>query len=127
MTNQINSIKKVFDWFLCLIVLNILPIKFALAQSNDGYGLETAAQSAGLKRDIDLPTMAGQIVGSVLGLVGVIFLVLMIYSGITWMTAAGNENSIKKAKQILTASIGGLINILSAYAITSFLGGALGT
>ena len=107
MTNQINSIKKVFDWFLCLIVLNILPIKFALAQSNDGYGLETAAQSAGLKRDIDLPTMAGQIVGSVLGLVGVIFLVLMIYSGITWMTAAGNENSIKKAKQILTASISG--------------------
>jgi len=127
MTNQINSIKKVFDWFLCLIVLNILPIKFALAQDNDDYGLETAAQSAGLKRDIDLPTMAGQIVGSVLGLVGVIFLVLMIYSGITWMTAAGNENSIKKAKQILTASIGGLIIILSAYAITSFLGGALGT
>lgn len=127
MTNQINSIKKVFDWLTSLFVLNILFVKITLAQNNDGYGLETAAQSAGLKRDIDLPTMAGQIVGSVLGLVGVIFLVLLIYSGITWMTAGGNETSIKKAKQILTASISGLIIILSAYAITSFLGGALGT
>jgi hypothetical protein len=42
-----------------------------------------------------------------------------------WMTAAGSEEQIKKAKQILAAAIVGLIIVLSAYAITQFIGGAL--
>lgn len=127
MVSQIKLIKKTLNWLFYLTAINLVFVKFSLAQNEDSYGLETTAASAGLKKEIDLPTAAGQLVGSILGLVGVIFLILMIYSGITWMTAGGNENSIKKAKQILTASISGLIIILSAYAITSFLGGALGS
>jgi hypothetical protein len=43
-----------------------------------------------------------------------------------WMTSGGNEERVKKAKQILIAAIIGLVIILSAYAITNFIGTAFG-
>jgi hypothetical protein len=64
----------------------------------------------------------GQIIGAVLAFVGVLFLLLIIYAGITWMTAAGNETTITKAKTLIINATIGLIIILAAYAITSFLG-----
>ena len=64
----------------------------------------------------------GQIIGLVLSFIGVVFLVLMIYAGITWMTAQGNDQTISKAKDLIVSSIIGLIIVLAAYAITSFIG-----
>ncbi|MDI3496162.1 MAG: Type secretion system pilin [Patescibacteria group bacterium] len=69
-----------------------------------------------------LQTKAGQIIGTVLSFVGVLFLVLMIYAGILWMTAQGNETQVAKAKNLLMNGIIGLIIVFSAYAITSFIG-----
>ncbi len=57
----------------------------------------------------------------VLSFLGLIFLVLILYAGFLWMTAAGNEEQIGKAKSIFTSGIMGLIIILSAYAITYFV------
>ena len=34
------------------------------------------------------------LIGFALSLVGVIFLILMVYGGITWMTASGNDKSV---------------------------------
>jgi hypothetical protein len=56
-----------------------------------------------------------------LGFVGVIFLVLTIFAGFTWMTAAGNTEDIEKAKKMLEAAIIGLVIVFSAYAITYFV------
>ncbi len=67
-------------------------------------------------------TKIGLIIGTVLTFVGVIFLILIIYAGILWMTAAGNEQSIAKARTIIINSAVGLIIVLAAYALTSFLG-----
>lgn len=67
-------------------------------------------------------TLAGKIIGVVLSFVGVIFLILTIYAGITWMTAEGNEQKVSEAKDLLINSIIGLIIIFAAYAITAFVG-----
>lgn len=69
--------------------------------------------------------IVGVIIGVVLSFVGVIFLILTIYAGYLWMTASGNEEQIKKAQNILRNSIVGLIIVLSAYAITAFIGNVL--
>lgn len=69
-----------------------------------------------------LQTKAGQVIGVVLSFVGVIFFGLMIYAGILWMTAQGNDQQVAKAKGILVSSIIGLIIVFAAYAITSFIG-----
>ena len=55
-------------------------------------GLDTAAGSGGAGFSmLDLPSTIGKIVGILLSFVGVLFFLLMIYGGIIWMTARGNE------------------------------------
>jgi hypothetical protein len=46
----------------------------------------------------------------------------MIYAGILWMTAEGNDQQVAKAKSLLINSIIGIIIVFAAYAITSFIG-----
>jgi len=72
-----------------------------------------------------LTTKAGQIIGLVLSFIGVIFLILMIYAGILWMTASGNEQQVTKAKGLIINSLIGMIIVFSAYAITNFIGGEI--
>jgi 4-hydroxybenzoate polyprenyltransferase len=64
----------------------------------------------------------GQVIGIVLSFLGIIFLILIIYAGFKWMLAQGNESEIEKAKQIIIAAVSVLIIVLSAYAITEFIG-----
>lgn len=85
-------------------------------------GLETTANVAGLSTaNVDIATRIGQIIGIALSLVGVVFLVLMVYGGFIWMTAAGDSEKIKKAKGIIINAVIGIIIVLASYAITFFI------
>lgn len=61
-----------------------------------------------------------RIVAPALGIIGVLFLLLMIYAGFLWMTAAGNETQLTKAKGILTNSLIGTFIIVLAYTLTRY-------
>lgn len=70
------------------------------------------------------PTLAQIIqsaISAFLGLLGIIFIVLIIYSGFNWMTAAGDEEKVTLAKNTLIRAVIGLIIIISAYSITYFV------
>jgi len=69
-----------------------------------------------------IATKLGDMIGFVLSFIGVLFLLLTIYGGINWMTAGGNEQKVEKAKTIIINAIIGLLIVLSAYTITSFIG-----
>lgn len=105
----------------------LLPAQVAFAaQSSNGAqearsGLETAAGAAGLDRSVNIQTYIGYIINGALGILGAIFLVLIILSGFRWMTSAGNSQSIDAAKQTIVNSVIGLVIVLAAYAITSFV------
>lgn len=92
------------------------------ASAATGFGDKQTTTVADTGIATDVPTIIGKVVGSILAMVGIIFLILMIYGGFTWMLARGNEAEITKAKDMIIAAIVGLIIVLSAYAITSFLG-----
>lgn len=88
--------------------------------------LQGVATFAGLEtRYAQSPTFISQVIAQVvnylLGLMGVVFAVLVIYGGWLWMTAGGNEEQVGKGKKYLTNSIIGLIIILGAYTITWFV------
>lgn len=76
--------------------------------------------------DKPLPEIIGGVVSAFLGLLGVIFLVLMIYAGYTWMTAAGEEAKIEKAKDTIKNCIIGLVLVLTAYGVTRLIVSLLG-
>ena len=62
-----------------------------------------------------------EIIKIFLTFLALIFLILIISAGYKWMTSQGNEDKIKEAKSQLTNAIIGIIIVLSAYAITTFV------
>ena len=61
------------------------------------------------------------IIRTALSLLGVIFLALLVYGGYLWMTDKGNEDQVKRARNLISAAVIGLIIVLSAYAISIFV------
>lgn len=110
-----------------LVVLGLIAPVFAFAQiSPEDTGLGTAAGTAGYDTTSESSQNIGTYLGTYvlepfLGMLGVVFLILMIYGGILWMTAGGNPESVEKAKRIIIHAILGLIVILLAYSFTQFV------
>ncbi len=73
----------------------------------------------------DIRTIVSRIINALLGLLGIVAVVIIIYGGWTYMTAAGEDAKIQKAKDIIRNGVIGLAIILSAYAIASFVIGAI--
>lgn len=65
--------------------------------------------------------VAGLVVQSVLGLVGIAFFLLMLYAGITWMTAMGSAEKVAKAKTMMETAVIGLIIVSASYAVATFV------
>ena len=111
-----------------LVALPFAPLALNSAHAALNDSLDEVSDGAGLGGDSDsLTTTIGSLISVLLGFLGVIFLILIIYAGLLWMTAAGNEDNVKKAKSILLNSVIGLVILLSAYAISSFVIDQLGT
>ena len=68
-----------------------------------------------------LPLLIGRIIRTILGLLGIIFLVLMVYAGFLWMTARGDSKKVDQAKQLITGAIIGVVIIAGAYTMTDFV------
>ena len=68
-------------------------------------------------------TIVGAVVKVFLGLLGIIFLILIIYAGYNWMTAGGDEPKVKKATDTIKRAIIGLIIVVGAYAIYGLVSG----
>lgn len=98
---------------------------FVLAQGikNSAGQLEKVADKSGVAEQNDLGNISGTVVNAALQLVGLMFMLLLVYAGMLWMTARGEEGQIEKAQKIITASIIGLIITISAYAVTVFVTG----
>lgn len=85
-----------------------------LKQTSTGAGYDTASST-------QLTGYVSQIISVILSVLGVIFLAFTIYGGIIWMTAAGNEERVKKAKELIIESVIGVIIVIVAYAISYFI------
>lgn len=102
-----------------------------LAQGND-YGLSVTASEAQLPNTgKTVQQIIGNVIGTALSLISVLFFALMLYAGLKWMLARGDSDEAKKALDTIVAAIIGMIIVLGSYAITSFvfdnLGGGAGT
>lgn len=97
----------------------LLPQKATFAQIEE---LEKVAEEVeGIGDETDISVLIGRIVKTVLGLMGLVAVVLIIVGGFQWMTSGGSEEKIKKAKQMMGAALIGLVIVVLAYAIASFV------
>jgi hypothetical protein len=91
-----------------------------LSTSNPAEKLADIAGKSGYG-EADLPSVAGIIIRSALGLLGTIFIVMIIVAGVKWLSAGGDEKEVTTAKDYIKRAIIGLVITLSAWAIWSFL------
>lgn len=116
--------KRLFIFSL-VVAISISAFFFAnvaFAQNDSSYGLNATAGAAGLKKyDPNVSVLIGNVIGTALSLVSVIFFILAVYGGFRMMLARGQEDEFTKGRDILIHATVGLIIILASYAITSFV------
>jgi len=97
-----------------IFALSVLP---ALATLDVGleYGTYTGLGTKDLREGV----MA--IVNVLLGFLGIVAIIIILYGGFVWLTSAGNEEKVGQAKKIITAGIIGLVIIFISYAIATFV------
>lgn len=124
-----NLVKKFIPTFLlaqCLIInlLTIQPVKAQVNLWGENNVVTCAFNNIGFKEQ-DPRQIVVNIIKIVLGFLGTIAVVLIIYAGFMWMTAGGKPDNVAKAQKIISAAVIGLIIILASYALTMFITKAL--
>lgn len=126
---------KHFASFNLLLFTILLLINFSFINNANANWLDKA-DNGGLKQISDVygqnkdkPSQIIIVVASIinvsLGLLGIVFLILILYAGFNWMTAGGEEEKIKTATETITRAIIGLIIILTSWAIAKFVVSAI--
>lgn len=113
--------KKIITVIFILIFTLIININITKADPEEPESmtkLKTFAETdVGLGQYKDPADITMNIINVVLGFIGLILLIMIIYSGYQWMTSGGNDEIIGKAKKRLTNAIIGVFIVLASYAI----------
>jgi len=99
---------------VAMFALTVVP---ALAQLDTGlnYGTFTGLGTNDLREGVM------NIVRVLLGFLGIIAIVVMLYGGFVWLTSGGNEEKVGQAKKIISAGIIGLVIVFISFAIATFV------
>lgn len=118
------KIKKIIITFLVSIFL--IP-NFSFASTTpDSISGRSRSQVAVFQSEANFSSAPAEniiatIIKTALSLLGILFIILMIYSGYQWMTAGGNEDTVKKSRSRIINAVIGLVIIVLAYSITTFV------
>gem|GEM_PF-1192943 len=124
---------RVIGAFLLVIGIFVLlaPVAFA-AQPPSGAlpaaGQETFRDAAAIPGQaglvlttLDPRIIVAKILRVAFTFIGIVLTVIIIYAGFLWMTSAGNEEKIDKARKMIINAVIGLAIILSALGIVQFV------
>jgi uncharacterized BrkB/YihY/UPF0761 family membrane protein len=120
------KLTPIFFWLILISqsVLFLLPKTASADLWDTQEGLKTDIGSAFRSTSgtpSDIRVVVARIISVFLGLLGIIFLALILLAGYKWMMAQGDESKITEAKEQLRTSVIGLAIILAAWGITMFV------
>ena len=69
----------------------------------------------------DLRDTIVSLVNVLLGFLGIIAVIIILWGGFKWMTAGGNEEKVGEARSLIIAGIIGLAIIIASFAISRFV------
>jgi len=117
---MIKIIKVIFVYLISLV----LPIAVSAQAALDNLtkvGTNGGFDTSSTDNSTILAETLGRIVNAFLSILGIIFIILILLAGYNWMTAAGEEEKVTRAKDTLRRAIIGLIIIVSAWGIWIFI------
>tara|TARA_B100001964_G_scaffold239755_1_gene308009 strand:- start:946 stop:1323 length:378 start_codon:yes stop_codon:yes gene_type:complete len=111
-----NKFKNYLLFFISYAFLILQPL---IVKADFLSGLNTAAGGAGLPMGggNKLEDYIVKIINGLLSLVGLIFVIMIILGGFKWMTAQGNADKVREAKDMIKNSIIGITVVLLSYTI----------
>jgi hypothetical protein len=117
---------KIIPFVICLFFIAFPSVQAAgLGDAFSANNINAVAVGYDTSGETDIYQIIGTIVQVLLGLLGIIFISLLVFGGILWMTAGGEEAKVEKAQGIIRNAALGLIVVISAYAISYFVINAL--
>ena len=69
----------------------------------------------------DIKVTLANIVRIILGFIGILTVIFILYGGFMWMTSGGNADRIASAKKLIGAAVVGLVIILISYSLATFV------
>lgn len=113
---------------LAIVSLLVLPVFALNVHAQDDNPITNGITAAESKfngvlgsTNTDPREVIANIINIALGFLGVIAVGIVLIGGFKWMTAAGNEDKVEEAKKILGAGVIGLVIVLSAWALASYV------
>jgi hypothetical protein len=116
------------NFILVVIVLSVFMFSgyfsFCLAQNNQLGGLENTAGGIGYQQisgstDVKISSWIGMIAKSVIGFIGIIFMVLVFMGAFDIVGAGGNDEMVKKGKDKIKNGAIGVLIVFAAYLLTN--------
>lgn len=120
-----TNLKKMAVGFMAMLMLTMSSVAVVSAQNgfiNPQDNPTAVAGATGGQGSLRLLVL--QIVNFFLGFLGLIAVVMIIYGGFLYVSAAGKEDKIEQAKKIIMYSIIGILIILLSFAIVNTILGA---
>ena len=90
------------------------------AQVSDGIGAATTSEMEGRKIDGD-SGLVKSVVNILLWVIGILSIIMIIFSGIRYVTSSGDASKTKAAQNTLIYSVVGLIVAIMAWAIVDLV------
>lgn len=111
----------IFGLFLSFFFVTA-PVHQVSANTLDPWGgFQDNIQATTGLGDRDPREIVASVIQVALGFLGIIAVLIILYAGFLWMTAAGNDDKIATAKSMLSAGIIGLVIILAAFGLAKFV------
>lgn len=106
----------------------------------NGLGLNIASAEGAIDATTDQPGIISQLSGGqtglrgivltivnfFLGFLGLLAVIMVIYGGFLYVSSAGNEENVNKAKKILLYAVIGIVVIIVSFALVNTILGAAG-
>ena len=103
--------------FLFLVVNNAYAFNMFGSFSNPAPTFQVGTARTGS----NFTSMAVFLLTILMGIVGSVALLMMVYGGFVYMTSTDNDQRLSKAKKILSSAIVGFILALMGYVILAFV------
>lgn len=118
-----NIIKHIFSFVIlsvaCASLITLTPAVHA--DTAVDVGLSDPNVSSLVLSNSSPVTTATKLINLAMTFLGLIAVVIILIGGFKWMTAGGNEEKTKGARDLIAAGIVGIVIILSAWGIATFV------
>ena len=109
------------------LILSALWFWPAAVLAQDEFGLYDAAWKA-LPTGVPTPVaIIATVIQIILSVIGVVALILILYAGWQWLTAAGNEELAEKGRKTLINAVIGIVVVVLSMAIVTIITNTLGS